>query len=173
MILFYDPHLLLAILLTFFAVSPCWATPIEPPSTPPQRPGGQGPATPGGAPAKGGARTTFKITEYLQEWLHEQPEADGFPYSKGGVESTVQYLFEYHFKKYMGLSVQSQLKFREELVYQAKKQAADWVLHPDIMAKTVHTKGLIVELKVESSSATKKTRICGIRYRRSCHSLGS
>lgn len=74
------------------------------------------------------------------------------PYNKGGSEIWVQVEIAYLIKKAMGIPIKTVIPFREERVFAASSWAADFVFEPDIQRGTVPTKGLVVELKVESSS---------------------
>lgn len=77
----------------------------------------------------------------------------GLPYTNGGIEIWIQYGFEYAIKKAMEIPVQTKIPFREKKTYENTAQFADWVFTPNMDPRnSISTKGLIVELKVQSST---------------------
>lgn len=157
----YKPSVLLTALLVSLAFSPCWAIP-GPPETPVKPDPGK--PVPPDAPPRHGGQGTLKVTRYLSDWMRSQRDKLTMaPYTKGGIESWVQFEFEYAIKKFMKIPIETIVPFREQHVYEKSSLAADWVFKSDIEQSTVSTRGLIVELKVESSTQTGKTFVDAVK----------
>jgi len=153
----HKPHILLAIFLVSLAVSLCLAVPVETSSTsllllpradrdPSTPAGAAGGKTTVPAPIKGGGKAPKEITDLVAKWMKTREEMfRGMPSSKGGTEGWCQYQFEMDQKKRMGENAEKDIELREIAVY-TKNQFADFTFREDNIQK-----GLIIELKVESS----------------------
>ncbi|EPE35823.1 hypothetical protein GLAREA_05161 [Glarea lozoyensis ATCC 20868] len=167
---------LLALLVAFLALSPCWASPAPShnhdlvlahskdsggkgkdkrtrPTTPDNKPGGGG-GSPPNAPGRENTVTRFSLTKTLSKWLDSKKEI--LPYmvdQKGGIEGWVQAEFAAYVRKGLG-SQDSTTISREIAVYAGREHAlkqADFVFIPK-SGNADRAQGLIVELKVQSSS---------------------
>jgi hypothetical protein len=175
---------ILVLLVAFLALSPCWASPAPShnhdlvlahakdsegkgkgkrsrPTTPDNKPGGGGESPPN-APGRENTASHFPLTKALTKWLESKKEI--LPYvidSVGGIEIWVQVDFEAFVKKGFG-GQQFPTILREQPVYQKTKglprktKRADWVFVPK-PGDVDNLQGIIVELKVQSSSNTKKS----------------
>jgi len=150
MLLSYKPRILLGVLLASLAFLPCLAVPIDPSQQP-----AAGPSTPEGkntlpdqsAPAKGGRKASQEVTNFVADWMREKEiYFRAMESSTGGTEGWCQFDFEVECKKRNGLDFETSIGMRENKVYTKKQTAADWIFAPGN-----NHKGLIVELKVEST----------------------
>ena len=147
MFLSYKPRKFLAVLLASLALSRCLAIPVTPPSTPMAKNLANAPEKPG-APLKSGKKPPLEITKFVAGWMRKsETRLRGAMVTKGGVEGWVQFDLEVETKLRYGLDPETPIKLREERVYGKTDDAADWVFAPGNSHK-----GLIVELKVQSSS---------------------
>ncbi len=158
MFLSYKPRTLLVALLGTLALSPCFAVPVGAGSNPPQSPSsGGGPATPAGkaipirlppAPMKNGQKAPPEFIMFITKWMEKKEDRfRAMASSKGGTEGWAQFDFEVETKLRQGIDIESSIDVREQRIYADQTLAADWVFAPGN-----NHKGLIVELKVESSS---------------------
>jgi len=149
MLLSSKPRTLVEVLLALLALSQCIATPV---GTPPSTPKGKGPESlpSQNAPLQQGKKATQPITLFVASWMkRSEDRLRGMPSSKGGTEGWVQFEFEMETKKRQGIDLEAQTNIREQSVYSKTDDLADFVFPPSL--DKVH-KGLIVELKVESST---------------------
>lgn len=123
--------------------------------TPPDQVGGSPSShlTPPGAPLKAGKNTSYQIARDLADWIRSQGE-NGWchiPAEAGGCEIWAQVGFTNFIKnKYR---IPPSTRIREQHVYLNSAQAADFTIPPNIDSNGKPlTRGIIVELKVESKS---------------------
>lgn len=124
--------------------------------TPPGQMGGSPESNPSpvSAPMKYGQRTSYQVSNQLINWMKSKGEKGWrhIPAETGGCEGWIQVEFTNYMKDKYGISA-GRGNIREQRVYKTTTQAADFTFPPDIDRKgTTRTRGMIVELKVESSS---------------------
>jgi hypothetical protein len=104
------------------------------------------------APQKEYKKAPQQVTDHVVHWMKSKETSfRGMASTQGGTEIWCQYDFEIATKLRQGIDVETKMTVREKSVYDNVRSKADWVF-----PSQNHHAGLIIELKVESSSLKQK-----------------